>query len=306
MEDTNDINNFDKAIAALRAKRSFYIPFRGNDGAVSEAQEHISQLQTELSEADGLYAALEQIQNEAAQCTTAQEQKQGALESVRTDILQASQVTAKEMLTKQYENLKNRQACNIDEMEKIKHIYAAGIPTRAELDELRPLYDQVLALDSQIIQTDAERDTEVIIAENAQRFSTGGPTDQDLREQQEKCRYLISAESKLKNTDPFCGGEMSVHETGKIFLGRFPFGEVLQQNQETLRRINVLREENVCLAAAQVQSVQAEVARKRKRVPIAPLAFILGAAILIVGIVMLSRLIYEIGEICLGVGMWRW
>ena len=37
-ENTNDINNFEKAITALRAKRSFYIPFRGNGGAVSEAQ----------------------------------------------------------------------------------------------------------------------------------------------------------------------------------------------------------------------------------------------------------------------------
>ena len=70
VEDTNDINNFEKAITALRAKRSFYIPFRGNGGAVSEAQEHISQLQTELSEADGLYAEIEQLQSEVAQRST--------------------------------------------------------------------------------------------------------------------------------------------------------------------------------------------------------------------------------------------
>ena len=119
VEDTNDINNFEKAITALRAKRSFYIPFRGNGGAVSEAQEHISQLQTDLSEADGLYAEIEQLQSEVAQRSTVKEQKQGALESVRSDIQQASQATAKEALTKQYESLKNRQAFNIVELDEM-------------------------------------------------------------------------------------------------------------------------------------------------------------------------------------------
>ena len=69
------------------------------------------------------------------------------------------------------------------------------MPTKAELDELGPLYDQVLALDGQIIHTDAERDAEALIAANAKRFSSGAPTDQDLREQQEKCRVLVSTES---------------------------------------------------------------------------------------------------------------
>ena len=232
VEDTNDINNFEKAITALRAKRSFYIPFRGNGGAVSEAQEHISQLQTELSEADGLYAEIEQLQSEVAQRSTVKKQKQGALESVRSDIQQASQATAKEALTKQYESLKNRQAFNIDELDEMNRTYVAGMPTKAELDELGPLYDQVLALDSQIIHTDAERDAEALIAANAQRFSSGVPTDQELREQQEKCRVLVSTESKLKNTGLSEEEERQYVELERFFQAGVPDESFLDQCQK--------------------------------------------------------------------------
>ena len=160
------------------------------------------------------------------------EQGRGALESVRSDIQQASQATAKEALTKQYESLKNRQAFNIDELDEMNRTYVAGMPTKAELDELGPLYDQVLALDSQIIHTDAERGAEALIAANAQRFSSGVPTDQELRGQQEKCRVLVSTESKLKNTGLSEEEERQCVELERFFQAGVPDESFLDQCQK--------------------------------------------------------------------------
>ena len=87
------------------------------------------------------------------------------------------------------------------------------------------------------------------------------------------------------------------------FAAGLPSEEVLQQNQDTLKRINTLREENVRLTAAQVQAAQAASSRKKKRNPMALLTLILGAAALLVGGVMLTQQTYATGGICLGIGV---
>ena len=50
VEDTNDINNFDKAMDALRSRRSLLIPYRGSGGSVAHAHGQISALQQELQQ----------------------------------------------------------------------------------------------------------------------------------------------------------------------------------------------------------------------------------------------------------------
>ena len=53
VEDTGDVGNFDKAMDALKSKRSSYIPYRGSGGSVAEANARVSELQRELELREG-------------------------------------------------------------------------------------------------------------------------------------------------------------------------------------------------------------------------------------------------------------
>ena len=52
VEDTNDVGNFEKAMAALKTRRSGYIPYRGSGGSVMQAQGQVSRLQDQLRTAE--------------------------------------------------------------------------------------------------------------------------------------------------------------------------------------------------------------------------------------------------------------
>ena len=48
VEDTDDVNNFERAMEALRRRRSALMPYRGQGGSVGRAQADITRLQAEL------------------------------------------------------------------------------------------------------------------------------------------------------------------------------------------------------------------------------------------------------------------
>lgn len=349
VEDTNDINNFDKAVAALRARRSSYIPFRGSGGTVAEAQAHISRLQSDLSNADNLYAALERSQKEAAQLTLTKKQKEGALESIRRDIVQASQAAARESLFQQYESLRGRQAQDVAALDELTKHYPAGFPTKDELDHLRSLYDQVLSLNSQIVHTEADRDAEALIAANTARFAAGVPDDNVFRERQEQYQDLVAAQSallsarlspeeedQLANLEKFfCPGVpdesfftqfqtqwaqlqqlrsakkalgMSPEDAARLsklevgFAVGLPTAEELAQTQAAIKCITTLLEENVRLAAAQIQEIRTEPLKKKGVGPLPLLLLLLGGAALLGGVLLLVGQAWSWGGIGLGLG----
>ena len=67
VEDTNDVGNFEKAVAALRTKRSAFVPYRGSGGTVAQANGQISRLQAELAMMDGKGAAMESCKQTLAE-----------------------------------------------------------------------------------------------------------------------------------------------------------------------------------------------------------------------------------------------
>ena len=58
VEDSADVGNYDKALAALREKRSAYVPYRGTGGIVAETAAQITQLQLQLGYTDGRWQVL--------------------------------------------------------------------------------------------------------------------------------------------------------------------------------------------------------------------------------------------------------
>ena len=91
VEDTNDVGNFEKAMAALKTKRSGFVPYRGNGGTVAQATAQVTRLQDQLQRAESQRQPLteteEAITAERARAQTLDERR----ETVREELHRASE-----------------------------------------------------------------------------------------------------------------------------------------------------------------------------------------------------------------------
>lgn len=67
VEDTDDINNYDSAVAKLRELRAGLRPFRGQGGSIAGSQRRLRKLYSEVSIKDSLKKQIHQLENEAAE-----------------------------------------------------------------------------------------------------------------------------------------------------------------------------------------------------------------------------------------------
>ena len=114
VEDANDVGNFEKAVTALRNKRSGYVPYRGRGGSVAQAVEQISCLQEEATRLEAGKAELDAAYLEADRLTEQLKRDNLELEKIREEITRNSQAVAANTVHQQYENLLTayRQVCS--------------------------------------------------------------------------------------------------------------------------------------------------------------------------------------------------
>lgn len=109
VEDTNDINNYDKAMEALRSKRSTLIPYRGAGGSVANAQSRISALQSEAEHCRSQSDALEGLEQNVRVWEQELESDQKNLETLRKNIVAASAAAASAAAKQQYARMESQQ-----------------------------------------------------------------------------------------------------------------------------------------------------------------------------------------------------
>lgn len=114
VEDTNDINNYTKAVTALKAKRTGFIPYRGSGGTVAQAQETISRLQAELDHCREQERALAVREAELEEYEQQLSDGQKELEETRKKIVTASAAAAAAAARQQYRRLEGQhdQLCS--------------------------------------------------------------------------------------------------------------------------------------------------------------------------------------------------
>ena len=67
VEDTDDINNYDSAVAKLRELRAGLRPFRGQGGSIAGSQRRLRELYSEVSVKDSLKNQISRLENEASE-----------------------------------------------------------------------------------------------------------------------------------------------------------------------------------------------------------------------------------------------
>ena len=90
VDDTNDMNNFDTAMAALRAYRSERKAYRGSNGEIDRLTEEIRTLENERFRAEGKRPELESVLREIDAQNAQQTEKTAELALVRADIQKAA------------------------------------------------------------------------------------------------------------------------------------------------------------------------------------------------------------------------
>lgn len=183
VEDSGDVANFDKAIAALRAKRSALIPYRGSGGAVAEAAANISRLQMQLDQAMQRRGQLLEVQNEEKQTEVRITEGQAALARVRQQLASAAEMSAVAEQQRQYEQLWSRYRQISTELIHDEQAYPKGLPDEEELGGAEAMADRWAVLTTQ--------PTGQVKAEY--------PTGQEIDACRKKCEEYDALQTRLRN-----------------------------------------------------------------------------------------------------------
>lgn len=190
VEDTNDVGNFEKAMAALKTKRSTYVAYRGSSGSVAQASAQVTRLQEQLQRAENqrepLKTAEASIENTKQQLIIMETRQ----ETLRQEIRRASEAAAVAAVHSQHRQLAARLHRTEEERRNLEAKYPAGIPAWEEIEAARQEAAQLEILNSQTVTEQDDLDAAAFVAENSSRFEGHTPTAEDLVSCRGKCERL--------------------------------------------------------------------------------------------------------------------
>ena len=198
VEDTGDINHFDKAMEVLRSKRSAFIPYRGSGGTVAEARNRISRLQQELDRAEEKREALHRCRESIRQTEGELQQCADALLAVRRDITAASEAAAAAALRREYEQLLGQKQEDQAELARIREAYPGGIPESGRINRAEEAARKLAVLEGRQVTTQSDLDAQTFVEHNRHRFEENTPDQTELehRRQQHRSYEAIVTEAR--------------------------------------------------------------------------------------------------------------
>ena len=240
VEDAGDLGNYDKAVLALKAKRSSFVPYKGSSGSVAEAAANVTRLQREL---DLMEAKKEQLAHAARELSDLEDRLKEKKEESRL-------VDQKKELAAAAENRKllSRQLAELDSQHRkakeilswLEESYPQGIPGGEDLNRLDELAGQLTLLKAQQTTTRSDLEAESYLEENKPRFASGVPQAEELDGMQQQCEAYNSLTDRMEHL-AFSDGEekqyrtlKAVSETG--MLEEEKLDELARQNRLLMTR----------------------------------------------------------------------
>ena len=299
VEDTGDVGNFEKAITALKAKRSSYIPYRGNGGIVADAASRISSLQGELDRTVAKEGELESCREELTTLEQNLQTNGDQLTAVRKEITAASEMTAVRAVQNQHEAMKARLEQVSRQLAELKLQYPGEIPEEAELESAAQTADRRAILLAQNVTGPEDEAALRFLKEQENRFMDGVPTASEL----ENCRSMLETHqmlrAELKNTT-LTQAEWDQYREGKTMQDAGALDEKhlerLAQNHRELDRVRNLLD-NLEAPAEEAAPVA------QKQSPMGAVLLAAGMAALVAGVVLMVLGQVVPGGIVLGLGV---
>ena len=199
VENSGDIGSFDRAIDALKARRSALIPYRGSGGTVAWADTMVSQLQAQLEQAQLQQDQRKSAQEEAARTEAELEKKQTLLTRLQEELEASSEMAAAASQQRQYVNLKTRYEQAQAQCGQYLAPYSVGFPDEEDLNGAEMLADRMAVLRAQGRNEQEQAHIQEILHRN-RRFAQKLPTREELDSCRERIEALEALQRKIAHT----------------------------------------------------------------------------------------------------------
>ena len=196
VEDSSEMVNFDKAMAALKAKRSALIPYRGSGGSAAEAASKITALQLKLDTAREQRQQYLVLQQEAAQTEAKLESAQEELSLLHRKIADAAQNAEAAVRQEQYAKLNSSYHQILMQAAKLQTMYPAGFPDSQSLRSAETAAERLEVLKNQTVTTAADLHAQQILEEKAVFFKRL-PTDGQIMQCRSDCEKYDALQSAI-------------------------------------------------------------------------------------------------------------
>ena len=299
VEDTGDVGNFEKAMNALRAKRSGYIPYRGSGGAVAEVQSRITRLQQALDEGEEKQRRLDRVSAELAQRREEQEQVKAQISSLRQKMQAAGEAAARMAHHQQYERLKAALTEAEEELAQLKKRWPMGFPDAEDLETIADGVEQAARLAAHSPLTAEDQRAARFVEEHQARFAGGIPEPPEFDALREAWDDRRIAQTRLDACALAEEEKRELEWLQSFFAPGVPEEEILRRREQELEEAQRLRRENTRLTAQSVRTVPCKVPSPLT----APLLLGCGAVGLLAGMILLVTERAAPGTIALTIGL---
>lgn len=197
VEDTNDVGNFEKAMAALKARRTTFVPYRGSGGSVMQANSRITQLQEQLRQAESQQDDLESTILRIEELRQEQDETEISREQVRQEMRRTSEAAVAAAIHRQHDRLQEKLAAIEGDCNHLQAGYPAGIPESDTIENARQAAAQLEILNSRVVTEQEDLDAQAFLEENRSRFEAHIPTSEELEDCRNQCREYSELRDRI-------------------------------------------------------------------------------------------------------------
>lgn len=242
VEDTNDVNNFDRAVAALKKKRSALRAYKGSCGSIEEAQRQLAELDEQIEK---LYKQKETLAGLYLDLQTAEEdcnRKKAEMDGVRHEMATAAKAEATRAHLKEWKRLKKEEDESTSQMKKLSGQYPQGFPEAEEIQTAEQAARELDALE----QNEQEGFAEETGFGNEDLFCTIQPAEDDFDRYRRINEQYISAQSSRELLGLSVEEQSELAVLDNFFAKGLPEDELITEQQEAVDELKQLAARREC------------------------------------------------------------
>lgn len=193
VEDNDDINNYENAVARIEKRKSELTKSNGKRGSLAELCTQLETLRSELHDSTAAYDALDQWKARKKEYTDLLEKYRSELKSVRGDLSAASSAAAALEQKKRRDELEDEIKSISQRLDGINKKYPLGLPESSELEAMTRDADRLKELlnEYKVLSAELNGDTEKL-AKLSEMFGNGNITDALLTQKRDEVSRLNS------------------------------------------------------------------------------------------------------------------
>lgn len=228
VDNTNDMNNFDTATAALRRQRMKYRAYRGSGGEIGELERQYHELEEQRYQAGEKQPRLQEVYREIQELNDRREEKLAEQTALREKIRRSAEQKAVLFRRKRLEELQTAVDERRRALKKLEEKYPAGFPAAEELRARREDMSVSRQAQHQLETLHLSEEEQVRLQAEKPFFEDQQRADREVEQCQQLCDKLAQAEARTR-VELLPAEQQRLQQLRSRFPGGVPAGEELRQ-----------------------------------------------------------------------------